>query len=230
MKTKIFWFRNDLRTHDNEAFSKAVSSSENIIPLFIFDPRSYDKNDFGYSRSGIFRTRFLIESVQELRLKLKQKGGDLIVRLGYPEKIIPDLCKQFGVVTVYFSKEVAPEEIKLEQEVSKYLNPLNVNWKDVTTSTLYSKNDLPFSIPRMPDLFTMFRKKTERESKVSQMYPEPDKINMLQGVESGEIPDAETLCGENYVNDEREIFKFKGGESNALAHLHNYIWETEAVK
>ncbi|MFN5459613.1 MAG: DASH family cryptochrome [Bacteroidota bacterium] len=230
MKTKIFWFRNDLRVHDNEALLKAASSSDELIPLYIFDPRNFEKNEWGFSRSGFFRTKFLIESVQDLRNNIQQKGGKLIVRYGYPEKIIPALCKENGVATVYFSKEVAPEEVKLENLVSKELSPIDVNWKEVWTSTLYSKNELPFSIPRMPDLFTMFRKKTERESKIGDMVHEPERITTPKGINEGEIPDIESLCGESFEDDPREIFKYKGGESKALAHLQNYVWETEAIK
>ena len=230
MKTKIFWFRNDLRLHDHEAFSKAIETSEQIIPLFIFDPRTFDKHDLGFCRTGVFRTKFLIQSVEDLRFNIKQKGGELVVRFGYPEKIIPDLCKEFKVSTVYFSKEVAPEEITTEKAVSKALLPLDVNWKEVWTSTLYTKNDLPFSIPRMPDVFTMFRKKTERESTVSALIPVPEKITIPKGIDPGEIPDVETLCGETFVNDSRHEFEFKGGETAAIAHLNHYIWKTEAVK
>ena len=230
MKTKIFWFRNDLRVHDNEALLKAVSTSENIIPLYIFDIRMFDKNDLGISRSGIHRTRFLVQSVEELRFKLKQKGADLIVRTGFPEKIIPAICQEYKVSTVYFSKEVAPEELKIEQAVSKSLISIDVNWKDVWTSTLYSKNDLPFSIPRMPDVFTMFRKKTERESRVANMVEEPEKITLVKGIDPGEIPDAEVLCGENFTVDSREYFQYRGGESTALSHLQHYVWESGAVR
>ena len=33
----IFWFRRDLRLHDNVALYHALQSEEKILPIFIFD-------------------------------------------------------------------------------------------------------------------------------------------------------------------------------------------------
>ena len=37
METSIFWFRRDLRLHDNAGLFKALSSEQNVLPIFIFD-------------------------------------------------------------------------------------------------------------------------------------------------------------------------------------------------
>ena len=41
----IIWLRNDLRMKDNYAFYEAIKTpgSKEIIPMFCFDPRIYDK-------------------------------------------------------------------------------------------------------------------------------------------------------------------------------------------
>ena len=36
-KVVIFWFRRDLRLHDNTALFHALSNSETVLPIFIFD-------------------------------------------------------------------------------------------------------------------------------------------------------------------------------------------------
>ena len=36
-KISIFWFRRDLRLHDNKALFHALQSEEKIFPIFIFD-------------------------------------------------------------------------------------------------------------------------------------------------------------------------------------------------
>ena len=36
-KISIFWFRRDLRLHDNKALFHALQSEEKILPIFIFD-------------------------------------------------------------------------------------------------------------------------------------------------------------------------------------------------
>ncbi|WP_010527192.1 deoxyribodipyrimidine photo-lyase [Thermophagus xiamenensis] len=37
IKPVIYWFRNDLRLHDNPAQYHAVQSGRPVIPVFIFD-------------------------------------------------------------------------------------------------------------------------------------------------------------------------------------------------
>ena len=44
-KLSLFWFRRDLRWHDNHALFKALTYSEEVIPIFIFDTRILDNLD-----------------------------------------------------------------------------------------------------------------------------------------------------------------------------------------
>ncbi len=39
----IFWFRRDLRLHDNVALYHALQSEEKILPIFIFDKEILEK-------------------------------------------------------------------------------------------------------------------------------------------------------------------------------------------
>ncbi len=47
MHRVILWFRNDLRIHDNAVLNWAIKQPKckqtEIIPVFCFDPRFYDK-------------------------------------------------------------------------------------------------------------------------------------------------------------------------------------------
>ena len=40
----IFWFRRDLRLHDNVALYNALQSKEKILPIFIFDKEILEKS------------------------------------------------------------------------------------------------------------------------------------------------------------------------------------------
>ncbi len=229
-KIKIVWFRNDLRLHDNAALTSAIETADKIIPVYILDPRNFHDNQFGFQKTGIFRTRFLWDCVHDLNNNLKQIGSDLIIRSGYPERILPELCKQFSVTSVYYNKEVAPEEIAVEKRLENELLKIDVNLKDTWCSTLYTKKELAFSIPRMPDVFADFRKKTERESVCSAPIPAPGKIVTPDISEPGELPPLSDIINEEFVADERDSNHFKGGETNALIHLHNYFWVSQDVR
>ena len=64
IKKGIVWFRNDLRLHDNEVLRDAISHVHEIIPIYIFDERTFKgKTKFGFPKTGAFRTKFIIESI-----------------------------------------------------------------------------------------------------------------------------------------------------------------------
>ena len=67
-KRAIVWFRQDLRLHDNEALHEALKHSDDIIPVYIFDERVFKgKTRYGFEKTGPYKSRFIIESVEDLR-------------------------------------------------------------------------------------------------------------------------------------------------------------------
>ena len=65
MTTSIVWFRNDLRIRDNEVLTRAIAESEQIIPVYIFDPERWRGLDLGFKKTGPFQTQFVLESVHQ---------------------------------------------------------------------------------------------------------------------------------------------------------------------
>ena len=66
--TAIVWFRRDLRVHDHPPLRAALDAHEQVIPVFVFDDRLLD----GRHASGS-RTRFMLESLTDLREALRQR-------------------------------------------------------------------------------------------------------------------------------------------------------------
>ena len=85
-KRVIVWFRQDLRLHDNEALADALRTSEEVIPVYVFDERVFrGKTKYGFPKTGAHRTKFIIDSIKDLRQSLQAIGSNLIVRIGKPE-------------------------------------------------------------------------------------------------------------------------------------------------
>jgi deoxyribodipyrimidine photo-lyase len=145
MQNILFWFRNDLRLHDNEALIQATKEG-NVIPIYIFDERQFIDTPLGFKRTGTFRAKFLIESVENLRKNLQKIGSDLVIRIGKPEEILAKMAADLRVAAVYASKEVTQEETTIEASLSKRLKPLNIEIELVWIATLYHARDLPFQI------------------------------------------------------------------------------------
>jgi deoxyribodipyrimidine photo-lyase len=231
MQNIIFWFRNDLRLHDNEALLQATKAGK-VIPVYIFDERQFKSTSLGFKRTGDFRAKFLLESVENLRENLRKIGSDLIIRTGKPEEILAIMAAEWQAAAVYASKEVTQEETTIEAKLSKKLKPLNIEIELIWIATLYHARDLPFQINFLPDIFTEFRKKVERSAKVRPTF---DVLTQLPAIEKeielGQIPTLQDLGFEqNSTLDSRSVLDFKGGEDEALKRLDDYIWQKDLLK
>lgn len=231
-KRILYWFRNDLRLHDNEAFGRAILDAEEIVPVFIFDPRLFsERPTLGIRKTGIFRTNFLLESVADLRQSLQDRGADLIVRVGDAAVILGELAAEIGAAAVYASKEVTQEETDIESTLSKWLKPLNIDLELFWMATLYHVRDLPFGIFRLPDVFTAFRKQVEQQASVRPCWKMPASIQVMPGITPGELPTLPTFgFTEPLPVDNRGVIPFKGGETAALARLKAYFWENNRLR
>ncbi len=228
MKTAIVWFKTDLRLFDNETLIKAIAQSEQIVPVYCFDEDHFKKTEYGFDKTGSYRAQFLLESLQNLDDNLRKLGSGLVILKGKPEVEIPKVVAQYKAKKVFAKREVAYEEKKVEQEIQELLFKLRCELETFSTSTLYHAEDLPFSIKKIPDVFTVFRKKTELEATVRAVFEAPEAIN------SPEIPPMElpTLTDLNLTNkkiDKRAAIQFKGGESEAMNRLNYYFFESKKL-
>ena len=226
MKRSLIWFRNDLRIHDNEALAKA-SQAEEILPVYIFDPRHFETTSFGFPKTGSFRAQFLLESVKNLKANLQSAGLDLIIKMGKPEDVIPELVESYNIDLVFTHKKITREEIDVENALKNNLgNKLSFVWG----STLFHINDIPYSKDEIPDVFTQYRKRIEKQSEVRQELTFRKDVSLLPDFESDTIPNLSSLNLEKKELDERSVLDFKGGEDEALDRLHNYLWEGDHLK
>lgn len=224
-RTILVWFRNDLRIHDNEILLEALRKADKILPVYCFDPFYFKQNPSGNSKTGNIRARFLVESVADLRKNLQSIGGELIVRMGNPAEILPQLAEEYQVNEVYHHREVAYEETEISEQVEAALWKIRLNLKHFIGHTLYHKEDLPFPIKDIPDSFAVFKKKAERDSNVRPCLDTPEHIATPEVNDAGEIPTLQMLGLNEPVDDPRSVNRFVGGEDEALAQLARFFEE-----
>ncbi|MGL4881702.1 MAG: DASH family cryptochrome, partial [Waterburya sp.] len=229
-KRILIWYRNDLRVHDLPAIKEGVEQQAEIVPVYCFDDRNFDKTSFGFPKTGSFRAQFLLESVADLRNSLQKLGSNLIIRRGLPEIIIPAIAEQLKVEQVFYSQEVTYEEKRVEKQLNQALAAKNIKTKTFWTATLYLPADLPFAINQTPELYTNFRKQVEKKSQISPAIPAPQQLPPLPEIEIGEIPTLADLGLATPKFDKRAVLKFKGGETEAIQRLQNYFWQQDCLR
>lgn len=228
MTTSVVWFKTDLRLHDNETLIKAITESDSIIPVYCFDEAQFGTTKFGFQKTGSFRAQFLLESLEDLDRNLRAIGSGLVILKGKPEEEIPKLVKQHKATKVFAKREVAFEERNTEQKVQEAMFKIKCDFESFSTSTLYHAEDLPFSIKDIPDVFTNFRKKTEKESVIRPAFDVPPQIKS-PFIETMVLPTLEELGLNHQAIDTRAVLQLKGGETEAIARLNHYFYESKCI-
>lgn len=232
-KRAIVWFRQDLRMHDNEALTDALRSAEEVLPVYVFDTRTFKgKTKFGFPKTGKFRTKFIIESVLDLKQSLQKLGSDLIIRVGRPEEEIYELARQAKTSWIFCNRERTQEEVDVQDALEKNLWSVGQEIRFSRGKMLYYTADLPFPVTHTPDIFTHFRKEVERFTAIREPLPTPTArfTPWSLKIEVGEVPQLSHFGWEEFETDSRAGTVFKGGEREALKRLHYYFWEMESIK
>lgn len=215
----LVWFRKDLRLHDNEMLVEAIAKSDRILPVYFFDPRYFDFSDDQGLLPGNCRIQFLIESVAALRAAFIKLGGNLLIIEGKPEDHLPQLVEQYDIAEVYHHREVATKETLISSQVEDALWKMQINLKHFVGHTLYNKEDLPFPIKDIPDVFAQFKKKTERDALVKECFPVPEVISFTEAEDWGQLPVYELAPSAVRC----------GGEEEGIAHLENLFKEGSEI-
>lgn len=224
-KVILVWFRNDLRIHDNEILFEAINKGDIVIPVYFFDPRYFKRNKLDFLNTGLRRAVFLIESVKSFKESLQKIGGDLLIFHGKPEDILPTLCAKYDVSEVYHHREVASRETNISELVESTLWKAKINLKHFIGHTLYHKEDLPIPIRDIPDAFTSFRKKVERESFVRPILPAVTKITTHPHLEETIIPSLTALGFEQEEIEKlsSDSANLQGGEAQAIEQINQTL-------
>lgn len=228
MKTTIVWFKTDLRLHDNETLIKAIAQSDAVVPIYCYDESQFSRTDFGFQKTGAFRAQFLKESWVDLDKNLRALGSGLLILKGKPEIEIPKVVQHYKANKVVAKREVSYEEKQTESLVQSALFKLKCELQTYSTSTLYHAEDLPFTIKDIPDVFTNFRKKIEKESHIRPPFEMPSQIPSPV-IDPIELPSLEVLGLKKVTMDSRAALAFKGGETEALKRLNHYFFESKKI-
>jgi deoxyribodipyrimidine photo-lyase len=94
------WFRRDLRLQDHPALAAAADAGR-VVALFVLD-------DALRLPSGAPRVAFRYRSLRDLDATLRQNGGELVLRRGKPENVVPAVARDAGAASVHISADFGP--------------------------------------------------------------------------------------------------------------------------
>ncbi len=229
MKTALVWLRNDLRFQDQNSFFKACQDFDRVVAYFSFEPKDYVDLVWGFQKTGKFRTHFLLETLHSLKAELLEKNISLIVETRSAAEGIPLWMEELKASALFFQEEWTKEEKEISNAVCNRLSD-SMDIHSHYDQFLFHPEDIPMEIEQIPQVFTAFRKKCEKYSKIRSCFAQPkvlDKLSLLE--ETPGIPLLEDFGFSPFEQHSHSVFPFKGGSLSALEHLQNYFWNTKRL-
>lgn len=215
----IYWFRNDLRIHDNPAFHKTLTTGLPVIPVFVVEDIWFDSSHpyLGFPRTGSKRKQFLGETLKDLKDEMERYGNTLYIFKGNTVEILKQLANKTNCKKIIGQKEFAWEEIELEEAVSKN-TPLELYWG----SMLYQPDQVDFPVEKSPFYFTKFKNKVLSQSFTPQTSTTPSPDNFSRHKEKQHFSSLSFFNPEEWIQSGNSA-SFKGGESESLKRMDDYL-------
>jgi deoxyribodipyrimidine photo-lyase len=226
--TALIWFRNNLRVHDNLSLKKATENHSKVIAVYFFDPKLFKTDAFGFQKTAKFRAKFLLETITDLKENLKALNITLLTYFESPENRIHVLCDALSISAIYTQKEWTREEVSTENLINSTLSD-TVHFTADYDQFLYHPDAVSKDFSKIPDVFTIFRKKLEKTVKIDGEFSASKlpKENLISTVTA--VPTMETLGFSDFKTATKTAFPFAGGETAAFERLQTYFFETKKV-
>jgi len=224
-KINILWFTKDLRTRDSESLYHIMQEGLPFLAVYVLDDRDFGRMQLGSRKTGRYRTRFLLETVEDLKGSLSRNNIPFLIKKGNTGTVFKELSDEFDIVKIFCQQEWTQEEKEKEDEIRNVVP--TAGWEKSYSQFLVHPLFVSSTMDNIPMLFTTFRQKVEKNLLIR---PEFISENMVYDrsslkVQSDEVT-LELLGYDDFETDSRTAFPFRGGETQALRRLESYFSET----
>jgi deoxyribodipyrimidine photo-lyase len=154
-KINIFWFRRDLRLHDNHALFRALKSDHPVLPVFIFDTeilgKLTDKKDA--------RVSFIYAEIQKMKTELKKNGRSLKVFHTKPIDAFRELTHQYEIHAVFANKDYEPYAKERDNRVGEFLKIKGISFHLFKDHVIFEEKEVLKDDGSPYTIFTPYSKK-----------------------------------------------------------------------
>jgi deoxyribodipyrimidine photo-lyase len=220
-KSAMYWFRNDLRLHDNLALLHAIQTNDYLLPVYCHDVKNQANLSWDFHRSSQLRAAFISSCLDDLKHSIELRGSMLLECYGNTEEQLLDIAKKTNIHHIVCEDIQAPEEIAQVER----LRALGLQVSCIWQSSLLLLEDLPFAPKNLPDVFTAFRQNIEktgclpRAPKATPASLPAPPLNLNLSSTRPTVPNFEKHDGSSFP-----FYLWEnGGESQALIQLQNYF-------
>ena len=175
-KISIFWFRRDLRLHDNKALFHALQSEEKILPIFIFDIdilKKIPKDDA--------RISFIYSELKAMNMHLESFGTEIKMFHGNPKEVFRSLMKNYTIAKVFTNHDYEPYAIKRDLDIKKLVSSNKIDFQTYKDQVIFERNEITKKDGKPYVVYTPYSKKwlEKYETNKPGNYPSEDFLDRL---------------------------------------------------
>lgn len=134
----VFWFRRDLRLHDNAGLFHALQSGQPVLPVFIFDSEILGSLEDNDDR----RVEFIHQALNNMQEELVRMGSSLDVRYGKPLQVYQELLAEYDIKEVFTNHDYEPYARKRDQDIGVWLNGKGCAFHTYKDQVIFEKNEV----------------------------------------------------------------------------------------
>ncbi len=179
----VFWFRRDLRLHDNAGFYKALSEKGNVLPLFIFDAEIVDELEDKQDK----RISFIYDQLSQMKHTLEANGSSLLIKYGKPIEVIQKLIEDFDVKAIYTNHDYEPYARQRDEEVKLLLNSRQIAFETFKDQVIFEKSEVTKDDGNPNTVFTPYSRKWRERLKQSDLQHFPSEQNLDRCYKTGTL-------------------------------------------
>lgn len=167
----IFWFRRDLRLHDNAGLYHALKAGRPVVPVFIFDTNILDELTDRTDR----RVEFIHLALQDIQKQLVKIGSTFDVRYGTPAQVYTSLLNEYDVAEVFTNHDYEPYAKERDEAVRKMLADKGVSFHTYKDQVILEKNEVLKDDGKPYTVFTPYSRKWKAILTDFHLKPYPNK-------------------------------------------------------
>lgn len=172
----IFWFRRDLRLHDNHGLYEALSGDDEILPIFIFDSNilaELPKNDA--------RVTLIHSLLDRMQQQLKALGKSMAVFHDEPEKVFAKLIKENDIKAVYTNHDYEPYARKRDKAIKQLLNDNNIDFHTFKDHVIFECDEVVKDDGTLYVVYTPYMKKWKETmlKRPFKQFPSQDMVSKI---------------------------------------------------
>jgi deoxyribodipyrimidine photo-lyase len=212
LENGLFIFRRDLRIHDNVGLLEAHKLVKQLYTCFIFTPEQVsNRNDFKSTNS----IQFMIESLEDLKTNIEEKGGKLLIFYGKNGRVVEDAISKLKLDAVFFNKDYSPYAKERDEEIEQLCEKNDILCESYQDYYLFEPGTILTGSNQMFKKYTPFYNATKGR-KISKSPAGSIKKLASSNIHSLDLKDAI----KNFVGKMNEDILVHGGRKLGLQRLH----------